>query len=185
MFGNSGRGSVSLAGMRQRAGQSWEIGWLLIFLASTFGVALFGGRVTVGAVAEWYPTLRKPRWTPPAWVFGPVWTVLYTLMAIAAWLVRRGASARPAQARSALRLWWLQLVLNLSWSLVFFGRRRADWGLVVIGALELAIVGTTLLASRVSRAGAALLVPYGVWTAFALALNYRITQLNTGASPLR
>jgi tryptophan-rich sensory protein len=171
--------------MRQRAGQSCEIGWLLIFLASTFGVALFGGRVTVGAVAEWYPTLRKPSWTPPAWVFGPVWTVLYTLMAIAAWLVRRGASARPAQAKSALRLWWLQLALNLSWSLVFFGRRRPEWGLVVIGALELAIVGTALLAIRVSRAGAALLVPYGVWTAFALALNYRITQLNTGASPLR
>ena len=69
-------------------------------------------------------------------------------------------------------------MLNLSWSLVFFGRRRADWGLVVIGALELAIVGTTLLASRASRVGAALLVPDGLWTASVLALNYRITQLN-------
>ena len=178
MFGNSGRGSVSLAGMRRRAGQSCQIGWLLIFLASTFGVALLGGRVTVGALTDWYPTLRKPRWTPPASIFGPVWTVLYILMAMAAWLVRRSASARPGLARPALRLWSLQLMLNLSWSLVFFGRRRPEWGLVVIGALELAIVGTTLLASRVSRAGAALLVPYGVWTAFALALNYRITQLN-------
>lgn len=161
------------------------VGWLVIYLASCFSVALLGGRATAGPLTAWYPALRKPAWTPPGWVFGPVWTVLYTLMATAAWLVRRSAPARPSLAKSALRLWWLQLGLNLGWSLVFFGRRRPDWGLLVIAALELAIVGTMVLASRVSRAAAALLAPYAGWTAFALVLNYRITQLNRGRTRTR
>jgi translocator protein len=150
-------------------------GWLLIFLAASFGVAALGGRVTATAIPVWYRGLRKPSWNPPDRVFAPVWTVLYTLMALAAWLMRREGAA---EARPALTLWWLQLGLNLCWSVVFFGRRRPDLGLVVIGALELAILGTIAQARRISHVGAALLVPYAAWTAFALALNFRVWQLN-------
>ena len=82
-------------------------------------------------------------------------------------------------------MWWLQLGLNLGWSVAFFGRRRPDAGLLVIAALEPAIVGATLLASRVARAAAALLAPCAGWTAFALMLNHRITQLNRGRTRTR
>jgi translocator protein len=110
-----------------------------------------------------------------------VWTVLYTFMAFAAWCMRRGLSSRPERVRTgkaALRLWWVQLFLNLSWSVVFFGRRRPDWGLVVIGILELILIATTVIAARVSLVAAALLTPYALWTAFASLLNFRIWQLN-------
>ena len=163
------------------ASDSWQLPWLGLYLFSTFVAAGLGGFSTASSIPTWYRTLRKPDWNPPDAVFGPVWTVLYTCMAFAAWLIRRGMSSNPGRVRTgnaALRLWWVQLILNLAWSLVFFGRRRPDWGLMVIGMLELTIIATTVAAARVSLGAAALLTPYALWTAFASVLNFRIWQLN-------
>ena len=144
-------------------------------------MAGLGGLSTARSIPTWYRALRKPDWNPPDAVFGPVWTVLYTSMAFAAWLIRRDMSNNPGRVKAgnaALRLWWVQLLLNLGWSLVFFGRRRPDWGLAVIGLLELSIIATILAAARISLVAAALLTPYALWTAFASVLNFRIWQLN-------
>ncbi len=165
--------------MRSRADSSY-LPWLGLYLFGSFAAAGLGGLSTARAIPTWYRTLRKPGWNPPDAVFGPVWTLLYALMALAAWLVRRGMS-NPSRARAgttALRLWWLQLGFNLGWSLTFFGRRQLGWGLVVITILEVTIVATIVAARRVSRLAAALLAPYALWTAFASALNFRIWQLN-------
>jgi benzodiazapine receptor len=159
---------------------SWHLPWLGLYLFASFTAAGLGGLSTARAIPTWYRTLRKPGWNPPDAVFGPVWTVLYTFMALAASLVRGGMSSpeRATTGTAALWLWWLQLGLNLAWSLTFFGRRRPGWGLVVISILEVTIMTTTVAAARVSRLAAALLTPYALWTAFASALNFRIWQLN-------
>ena len=162
------------------AADSWHLRWLGLYLFASFAAAGLGGLSTARAIPTWYRTLRKPGWNPPDAVFGPVWTVLYTLIALAAWLLRRGMSntERASTGTTALCLWWLQLGLNLGWSLTFFGRRRPGWGLVVISILEVTIIATTVAAARVSRLAAVLLTPYALWTAFASALNFRIWQLN-------
>lgn len=101
------------------------------FLAASFGAAAFGAYVTNRSVDSWYPTLEKPAWRPPNAAFGPVWTVLYTLMALAAWLVWRAddstASTHTARKR-ALAAWGIQLALNAAWSAVFFGARSPAVG---------------------------------------------------------
>lgn len=167
--------------MARTIGRGGGVRSLLLYLAASFGAATVGGLATAGAIPTWYRSLRKPRWNPPDRVFGPVWTVLYTQMAVAAWLVDRGRARRLSRAavgRSALRLWWLQLALNVAWSIAFFGRRRPAWGLLVIAPLWTTIASTTLLAGQVSRAAGALLLPYLVWTGFAWGLNLRVWQLN-------
>lgn len=158
-----------------------SVGWLIGFLAAAFGAAALGGLFTAKSVRTWYKTIRKPSWNPPDWVFGPVWSVLYALMAVSAWLVQREARANPAVASEgalALGAWVHQLVLNVAWSWVFFGRRQIGPGLGVLAALWSAIVETIALSSRVSKKGALLLVPYLAWTTFAGVLNFRVWQLN-------
>ena len=176
-------GSSKLGGLNCRmrsAVDSSHLRWLGLYLFGSFAAAGLGGLSTARAIPTWYRTLRKPGWNPPDGVFGPVWTLLCTFMAVAAWLVRRGMSnrTRTRTGTAALRLWWLQLGLNLGWSLTFFGRRQLGWGLLVISILEVTIVATTVMAARVSRLAAILLAPYALWTAFASALNLRIWQLN-------
>lgn len=158
-----------------------SVGWLAMFLALALGAASLGGYFSSKSVRSWYPSLRKPSWTPPGWLFGPVWTLLYILMAISAWLVRRDAKRNPQLARSgafALAAWVQQLALNVTWSYVFFGRRRIGEGLGTIVALWWSILEATCLASRVSRVGGLLLLPYLAWTTFAAALNFQIWRLN-------
>lgn len=160
-----------------------SVGWLVGFLAVAFGAAALGGLFTTRSVRTWYKTIRKPTWNPPDWIFGPVWSVLYALMAVSAWLVQREARANPAvasQGALALGAWVHQLVLNVAWSWVFFGRRQIGPGLGVLAALWSAIVSTMALSSRVSRKAALLLVPYLAWTTFAGVLNFRVWQLNRG-----
>jgi tryptophan-rich sensory protein len=151
------------------------------FLAASFGAAAFGSYFTNQSVDSWYPTLEKPSWRPPNAAFGPVWTVLYTLMAITAWLVWRSddsaASSKSARTQ-ALAAWGVQLALNAAWSAVFFGARSPGGGLAVITGLVPAIATTAALAGRVSKTAGLLLVPYLAWTTFAAALNARIWQLN-------
>ncbi len=164
----------------------WHLGALLAYLAAAFGAAALGGAFTARAVRGWYRSIERPRWNPPDRVFGPVWTLLYLQMAVAAWLVRREARNRPERAESgerALRLWSAQLVLNVLWSAVFFGLRSIGGGVLVIAPLWALIAATTVAAGRVSRLGGLLLLPYLVWTTFASALNLRIWQLNRRHEP--
>ena len=145
---------------------------LAVFLAICFGAAAFGGKFTAGSVRTWYPTLHKPSWNPPGWVFGPVWTVLYILMAVAAWLVWRRLESDGA--RLALVLFVLQLVLNALWSYFFFGLRNPKAGFIEIVPLWVAIAGTTVAFARVSAVAGELFVPYLLWASFAMVLNFAV-----------
>lgn len=143
-------------------------GWLLL----CFSAAAFGAQFMPGA---WYASLRKPDWNPPGWVFGPVWTTLYTMMAVAAWRVwrRDGVGRRPALA------WFLgQLLLNALWSWLFFGLRNPGLALAEIIALWVAIAGTIGHFRRLDRVAAGLLVPYLAWVSFAAVLNGTLWWLN-------
>jgi tryptophan-rich sensory protein len=161
-----------------------QLGWLLGLLGTSYGAAGLGNLFTFRALRGWYGQLRKPSWTPPNQVFGPVWTLLYTQMAVAAWLVRRRVVAQPrakrAAGRRALIAWGVQLLLNVGWSAAFFGRRSPAAGLAVIGPLWAAIAVTAALTARVTRAGGALLLPYLTWTSFAALLNYAVWRRNRG-----
>lgn len=155
---------------------------LILFLLACFGVAAFGAQFTPG---EWYAGLEKPPWNPPAWVFGPVWTVLYAMMAVAGWLVWRSpeppAGARggwPAGRRAALGAFAVQLALNGAWSWLFFGLHRPALAFAEIVALWLAILVTTILFWRVRATAGALLLPYLAWVTFAAALNLELWRLN-------
>ena len=146
---------------------------LIVFVLLCFGVSFLGGMVTVPALRPWYEELAKPSWTPPGWVFGPVWTILYPLIAIAGWTIWR-----EGRSRVAVLLFLLQLALNAAWPWLFFGLRRLDWALVDIVALLIAIVATIVVFYRLRRRAALLLVPYLAWVAFAAALNFAIWRLN-------
>jgi tryptophan-rich sensory protein len=149
---------------------------LLVFLALCFAVAAAGGVATASSVHGWYQALAKPPFNPPDWLFAPVWSVLYALIALAGWRLWRRRAA-PA-GRAALRWWGLQLGFNLSWSFVFFGARLPGAALVDIVLLLGAIGVAVLLAARADRTAAWLLAPYAAWTAFAAALNAAIWYLN-------
>jgi benzodiazapine receptor len=150
---------------------------LLVALALPLAVGALGGAATSFSVRTWYPTLRKPPFNPPGWVFGPVWTVLYVLMGVAIYLVWTGSESPSARSRVA-RWWFAQLLLNLSWSLIFFGRRAIGPAFGEILILWLAIAATIRAAAQQKPAAAALLVPYLGWTTFAAILNGSIWYLN-------
>ncbi len=142
-----------------------------------------GGIVTSRAIPTWYAQLDKPEWNPPSWVFGPVWTTLYLLMGVAAWLVWRRAreaetAEERAQARTALTVYGVQLALNAIWSPTFFGAKRVDLAFAIVVALLASIVETIRQFARVRRGAALLLVPYVAWVSFATALNASIWRLN-------
>jgi tryptophan-rich sensory protein len=151
---------------------------LVIALAVPFGVAVIGGIATGSSVSTWYPTLTKPAWTPPAWVFGPVWTLLYLMMGVASWLVWQKRGQNEAQVRRALGWYGLQLSLNLGWSLIFFGLQQVGLALIEIVALWSALLITIIKFGRIRRDAAWLLLPYLLWTTFATALNASIWWLN-------
>jgi tryptophan-rich sensory protein len=162
----------------RRGGSGWALAG---YLAASFGVAALGSLATARSVNTWYRTLRRPAWTPPGWLFGPVWTLLYTLMALAAWRVQEVGQrdmARESNTRQALVVWWVQLGLNLAWSVAFFGLRQVGPAVAVIAALWAAIAVCLARAAVVSRGAALLLTPYLAWTTFAAALNARIWWLN-------
>ena len=146
---------------------------LVVFVSLCFGVSIFGGLVAAPAIREWYAALAKPPWTPPGWVFGPVWTVLYPLMAVAGWTVWR-----EGRSRIAVLLFLLQLALNAAWPWLFFGRHRPDWAFFDIVALTIVLAATIVAFYRVRRRAALLLVPYLAWVVFAGALNFAVWRLN-------
>jgi tryptophan-rich sensory protein len=146
---------------------------LMAFVTLCFGVSVLGGMATAPALPEWYPALRKPSWTPPGWVFGPVWTLLYPLMAVAGWM-----AWREGRARIGPLVYLLQLALNAAWPWFFFGQRRLDLALACVVALWLVILATVVAFWRVSRGAAVLLLPYLAWVGFAAVLNHAIWEMN-------
>jgi translocator protein len=154
---------------------------LLGALVACFGVAAIGGMVTGSEIGGWYRTLEKPWFNPPDWVFSPVWTVLYLIMAAVLWQIWRTpvqTAAETALRRRAILAFAVQLALNLSWSLVFFGLNSIVGGMVVIVLLWLAIVWTIRAARPVIGRAVWWLAPYLAWVSFAALLNGAILVLN-------
>lgn len=152
--------------------------WLVLagLLAASFFVAFVGGLASTTGVDGWYPDAAKPPWTPPNWVFGPVWTFLYTAMAVAAWLVWRRWGWQGA--KPALQLYATQLVLNALWTPLFFGAEKLWLGLAVIVALDLVLALTVVAFFRKHRLAGALMVPYLLWALYATTLNAGVAALN-------
>lgn len=150
---------------------------LIAFVAIPLAAGWIGSLATTPNIPTWYAGLAKPSFNPPNEVFPVVWTILYVLMGIAAWLVWR-APVEENRRRLALAAWLGQLIINVLWSLAFFGARSPLAGLIVIVVLLAAIVGTILAFRRVSGWAAMLLVPYLAWVAFATILNAAILSLN-------
>lgn len=147
---------------------------LLPFLAAVVLVAFAGSFFPPG---DWYSSLSKPTWNPPSWIFGPVWSLLYLMMAVAAWLVwESGHQLR----RLAITWWGFQLLLNATWSWLFFGLHRPGWAFAEMLILFVAIAVTFDCFRKVHATAAKLLIPYMAWVSFALVLNFTIWQLNGG-----
>jgi benzodiazapine receptor len=149
---------------------------LMLFIAVCMAVAGAGSIFTAGSVRQWYPALQKPSWTPPSWLFGPVWTILYLMMAIAAWLIWQRRGSHPVAG--SLGLFAFQLALNAAWSPLFFGLKNPLAGLWDIVPLWIAILATLVSFWKISPAAGLLLVPYWLWVSFATALNFAIWKMN-------
>ncbi|MBS4104350.1 TspO/MBR family protein [Tsukamurella paurometabola] len=154
---------------------SWHPVALIVSLLAVAAVAALGGLASADA-ADAYGALAQPSWAPPSWLFGPAWGVLYLLMAVAAWLVWR---VHPTFRSRAIGLYVLQLLVNLSWSPLFFGLelRGIAFGLIVL--LDVLVIATIAAFWAVRRSAALLLLPYLGWILFASALNYSVWTLNT------
>ena len=155
----------------------FRLAGLVFWVGICFFVAWTGALVSPGiAPSDWYDALNKPAWNPPDWVFGPVWTALYTMMGVAAWLVwdRFGFW----MARTALAAFLIQLVLNGLWSRIFFGMQEPGWAFFQILLLLAAIAITTILFFRKKNMAGWLMVPYMLWVGYASTLNGAIWLMN-------
>ncbi|MDE1851991.1 MAG: tryptophan-rich sensory protein [Candidatus Micrarchaeota archaeon] len=144
-------------------------------------VGNLGAIFTFPALVSWYPSLAKPWFTPPSWAFGPAWITLYTLMGISLylfWKKGQGTRRKAREFRKGTVLFEVQLLLNLLWSLLFFGLRSPLYGLIGIAVLWVMIAATIIEFNRISRSAALLLVPYILWVTFAMTLNLSIWVLN-------
>ena len=156
---------------------STNLSRLLICVGAVLAASSIGSFATVRAIPTWYKGLTKPSFNPPNWLFGPAWTVLYLLMAVAAWLVWKQGLGAPG-VKLALAVFLVQLILNALWSVLFFGLRSPLAGLIGISGLWLAILATIILFFRVSTPAGVLLLPYIAWVSFAAILNAAILRLN-------
>jgi tryptophan-rich sensory protein len=147
---------------------------LLLFILATVAIGAAGSIFTQPNIPTWYAHLNHPSITPPNWVFAPVWTTLYVLMAVAAWRLWRVTGLKSVE----LLAWGLQLALTFAWSVIFFGLHRIGAALVEILLLDLAILYTLLLFWRRDAIAGVLLLPYLAWTGFATLLTWRFWQLN-------
>jgi benzodiazapine receptor len=161
---------------------SWaDIIKLIVSLVACEGAGGIGAIFTTPAIPTWYARLKKPGFTPPNSVFGPVWITLYLLMAVSVFLVWKEGLTQDS-ARIAFIVFWVQLVLNILWSVAFFGFRTPIGGLVMIIFLWLAILATIILSFQVSAIAGALLIPYLIWVTIAANLNFQVWRLNPGPS---
>jgi tryptophan-rich sensory protein len=149
---------------------------LILSLVICFAASGIGALFTTPQIDGWYATLNRPSIAPPNWVFGPVWTLLYLMMAVAAWVVWKKDGMR--QAALPLTLFGVQLVLNVLWSVLFFGMENPFLAFLEIVILWLFILATTIAFFRESRVAGGLMVPYLCWVTFAAVLNYGFWTLN-------
>ena len=158
-----------------RAGNGWitSLAVLAAWISASFAAASTGLLFPPG---DWYASLQKPPWNPPSWVFGPVWTALYLMMAVAAWRVWR-AGGFKRQGR-ALGFYLLQLALNALWTPLFFGAHQMGAAFICIVLLWLAIAATVYSFWKADRPAALLLAPYLAWVSFATVLNFTLWRLN-------
>lgn len=150
---------------------------LLFWLALCYFTAWLGSQVSPGiASGEWFESITKPSWNPPGWLFGPVWSTLYTLMGVAVWLVWKDYGFSGAQ--KAITFFLIQLILNGLWSQIFFGMQEIGWAFLEILFLLTAIIITTVLFFKKNRIAGWLMVPYILWVSFASILNGTLWWLN-------
>lgn len=149
---------------------------LVVSIIVCFSAGFLGSMATNGSVDNWYVEINKPEWNPPNWIFAPVWSTLFLMMAVAVWLVWKQAGF--GKSRFALGAFAAQLVLNALWSVVFFGMKETGWACVEIAMLWAAIVVTTCQFYRHSKLAAGLMIPYLMWVSFASFLNFTIWQMN-------
>lgn len=150
---------------------------LFLFIGIVELVGIIGSVFTSSSVNGWYQTLIRPDLAPPDWVFAPVWTTLFALMGISVFLIWEKSVSNKG-ARFALFVFACQLLLNLLWSMIFFGLQSPGWALLEIGILWIAITTTILLFHKISRLASLLLIPYILWVTFAVYLNYLFWILN-------
>ncbi|MFZ1530447.1 MAG: TspO/MBR family protein [Ferruginibacter sp.] len=149
---------------------------VLVCVAVCLGLGTASGFSTASSINGWYQTIQKPSWNPPNWIFGPVWTVLYILMGIAAALVWH---SRSADKKIALALFAFQFVLNLLWTYIFFGMHNLQLALIEIMLLSVSIAITLYWFLKVNKTAAVLLLPYLMWVSFASSLTYTIFIMNS------
>ncbi|MDE1925450.1 MAG: tryptophan-rich sensory protein [Patescibacteria group bacterium] len=147
--------------------------WLVFFILSAETAGLVGA-FFVGNIDAWYDLLNKPFFSPPNWLFGPVWTLLYLLMGIAAYVVWRELE----EGKAAMRVYWVQLLANAVWTPIFFGLHNVALALADILLLLILIIATMIAFARVRGTAAILLIPYVAWVSFAAILNFAIWYLN-------
>ena len=154
---------------------------LVVSILASFTAAGIGSFFTFKAIPNWYAGLKKPPYTPPNWAFGPVWTTLYILMAISVFLVwEKGLATNGALL--AFILFWIQLLFNALWSIIFFGIKSKGGGVIMIVVLWLLILATIITSFRVSGWAGALLIPYILWVSIASYLNIGVWALNKSAT---
>jgi benzodiazapine receptor len=153
---------------------------LLVWLTLAFAAAAAGAIASVNA-ASFYAELARPSWAPPAWLFGPMWSTLYTLMGVAAWLVWREGRKTGARTGGALALFVVQLAVNALWSWLFFAWREGAWAFAEVLLLWLLILATLVAFWRVKPLAGVLLVPYLAWVTLATALTYAVWSANPGS----
>jgi tryptophan-rich sensory protein len=154
-----------------------NLGKLVIAVAISLAAGGLGSIFTSSAIPTWYTTLSRPALNPPNWIFAPVWTTLFVLMGIAAFLIWKRGIDKPKN-REALKIFLGQLILNVLWSFIFFGLHNPGLAFLEIIFLWLAILATILSFSKISKTAAYLLIPYIAWVSFASYLNLAIWQLN-------
>lgn len=160
--------------MTLSASQRWQA--IALAAAAAIATAVLGALST--DLGPWYQQLRKPPWDPPDWLFGPAWTLIYSLAAasaVLAWWDSRSREHRVA----ILTLFGLNAALNIGWSFLFFRAKRLDWAMLEVLLLWLSILLLIIVIGRISRRAGWLLLPYLAWVSFAAALNYSVLQLNS------
>lgn len=154
---------------------SFKLPRLFLSIALSLSAGIIGSIFTISSIPTWYTFLNKPVFSPPNWVFGPVWTTLYILMGISYYLIWE---SNTKQKYKAIKIFLVQLVLNALWSIIFFGLRNPGLALVEVVALWITIVLTIKLFYPISKSAAYLLIPYLLWVSFASILNLFIVLLN-------
>lgn len=151
---------------------------LFVFIAIVEVIQFLGAFPTLEAVINWYPDLAKPFFNPPNWLFAPVWTILYLLIALSGWMVWKEREGKERAVDLALVVYGVQLVLNAVWSYLFFGSRLLGFAFGEIIILWIAIAANIYFFKKISKGAAYLLVPYILWVSFAALLNFSVWQLN-------